>query len=94
MSICLVFVFLCLISLSKYSLGPFMLLQMAIFHSFLRLNDSPVCVRVCVLMCECDCVCVYNVILSRLSVDGHLGCFHVLAVVHSGAMNIEVHVPF
>ena len=66
MSICLVFVFLCLISLSKYSLGPFMLLQMAIFHSFLRLNDSPVCVRVCVLMCECDCVCVYNVFLSRL----------------------------
>ena len=94
MSICLVFVFLCLISLSKYSLGPFMLLQMAIFHSFLRLNDSPVCVRVCVLMCECECVCVYNVFLSRLSVDGHLGCFHVLAVVHSGAMNIEVHVPF
>ena len=66
MSICLVFVFLCLISLSKYSLGPFMLLQMAIFHSFLRLNDSPVCVRLCVLMCECDCVCVYNVFLSGL----------------------------
>ena len=94
MSICLVFVFLCLISLSKYSLSPFMLLQTAIFHSFLRLNDSPVCVRVCVLMCECDCVWVYDVFLSRLSVDGHLGCFHVLAVVHSGAMNIEVHVPF
>ena len=71
-----------------------MLLQMAIFHSFLWLSNSPVCVRVCVLMCECDCVCVYHVFLSRLSVDGHLGCFHVSAVVHSGAMNIEVRVPF
>ena len=88
------FVFPCLISLSKYSLGPFMLLQMAMFHSFLWLTNGPVCVYVCILMCECDCVCVYHVFLSQLSVDGHLGCFHVLVVVHSGAMNIEVHVPF
>ena len=27
-----------------------------------------------------------------LSVDGHLDCFHVLAVVSSAAMNIGVHV--
>ena len=30
----------------------------------------------------------------HLSVDGHLGCFHVLAVVHSAVMNIGVHVSF
>ena len=29
-----------------------------------------------------------------LSVDGHLGCFHVLVVVNSAAMNIGVHVSF
>ena len=28
------------------------------------------------------------------SVDGHLGCFHVLAVVNSTAMNNEIHVSF
>ena len=29
-----------------------------------------------------------------LSVDGHLGCFHVLAVVNSAAMNIGARVSF
>ena len=26
------------------------------------------------------------------SVDGHLGCFHVLTIVNSAAMNIRVHI--
>ena len=33
-------------------------------------------------------------IFIHLSVDGHLGCFHDLAIVNSAAVNIGVHVSF
>ena len=50
-------------------------------------------------MCVCVCVCVYIYIyifhiLSQSSIDGYLGSFHVLAVVNSAAVNIEVCVYF
>ena len=33
-------------------------------------------------------------IFIHFSVDRHLGCFHVLAIVNSAAVNTEVHVSF
>ena len=51
-----------------------MLLQMAIFHSFLWLINIPAC------------VCVCDIFLNQSSVHGLLGCFHVLVIITNAAM--------
>ena len=37
--------------------------------------------------------CIY-IVCIYLSIDGNLGCFHILAIIDNAAMNIEVHVSF
>ena len=42
----------------------------------------------------CLCVYIYHILLIRLSVDRHLGSFHILAIVNNAAVNIGMHIFF
>ena len=37
---------------------------------------------------------MYQSFFIHSSVDAHVGCFHIVAVVNRAAMNIEIHVSF
>jgi len=39
-------------------------------------------------------VYIYHIFLIHSSVDGHLGYFHIFAIVNSAAVNIQVHISF
>ena len=64
-----------------------MLLSVILFHLFMANNPACVCVRAHVRACMHIChIFIYS------SVSGYFGCFHVLAIVYSAAMNIGLYV--
>ena len=58
-----------------------MLLQITLFHSLLWLSDILLYMYAPHLLCPFLC-------------QGHLGCFHVLAIVNSAVLDIQVHISF
>ena len=59
-----------------------MLLQTALFDPFLWLDNIPLYIY------------IHHIFFIHSSLDGHLGGFHVLAVVNCAAMNIGIHISF
>ena len=59
-----------------------MLLLMTLFDSFLWLSNNN------------SIAYMYHSFFIHSFVDGHLGCFHVVAVINCATKNIELHVSF
>ena len=72
--------------LAYYPSNPSILLQMAEFHPFSWLFFF--------FFLVFHCIYIHCIFFIHLSIDGHLGCFFILATINNTARNFEGHVSF
>ena len=65
-------------------------IHVALFH-FLWMSNSLLCVHT---HTHTHTHTSHHIFFIHSSVHGHLGCFHVLTIVYSAAMNTGVHISF
>ena len=75
-----------------------MSLKVALFHSFLWLSNIPLylysIIHTHTHTHTHTYIYISHIFFIYSTVDGHLGCFHVLAIVNRAAINIGVHGSF
>ena len=79
----MIFVFVWLISLTMIMSRSIHVAANGIISLFLWLSNIPLYMWY-----------IYHIFFIHLSVDGHLGCFHILAIVNNSATNIGMHISF
>ena len=83
-----------LLHLMWASLVPSMLLQMALFCWLSNIPLCILCIYVCVYITHIYIHIHTHTFFIHSSVNGHLGCFHLLAIANSAPVNTGMHVSF